>query len=399
MFFIENFKLAISSLRANKMRSFLTMLGIIIGISSVITIMTLGEIGKASIGKEFEGFGTRRVYVGINWNDDIKQTDFINNNDIKKLRKVFSKEIEYLSPQIWGGSGKAKKNKAFGNIYITGVNEEYKFISKINVIKGRFLNKPDIKSRKNVVVINKELAQKLFKRINVVGETIKIEDSDFGQSYTIVGIYENPPSIFDRFGKSDKTEVYLPISIVMYDNLYDSLEIQLSEKCNVDETCDKISKFLSRIKGKKDIFKTESAKKQMNIIDNVLNKISLGIGAIAAISLLVGGIGVMNIMLVSVTERTKEIGIRKALGAKRKDILFQFLVESMIISAVGGLIGISLGLGISNLIAIFLKVSPKIPIGVVIIAVSFSAIVGIFFGIYPANKAAKLDPIEALRYE
>jgi putative ABC transport system permease protein len=381
------------------MRSFLTMLGIIIGISSVITIMTLGEIGKASIGKEFEGFGTRRVVIYLMWNDDIRQSDFLNESDIRKIKKAFFKEIEYLSPEIWGGSGKAKKNKNFGNVYIKGVNEEYKNIGKINVIKGRFLNESDIKGRRNVVVINKKLAQKLFKRTDIVGETIKIENSDLGQSYVVIGVYEDPPSIFDRFDKSDKTAIYSPISIIDYDNLYDSMEVQISEGYDVEEICNKISKFISRIKGKKNIYRIESAKGQQNMVDAVLSKISLGVGAIAAISLLVGGIGVMNIMLVSVTERTREIGIRKALGAKRKDILLQFLVESMIISAVGGLIGTSLGLGISNAVALFLKVSPKIPIGVIMIAVSFSAVVGVFFGIYPANKAAKLDPIEALRYE
>lgn len=400
MFFLENFKLAISSLRANKMRSFLTMLGIIIGISSVITIMTLGEIGKASIGKDVEGtIGTRRVAIYLDWNDDIRRTDFLNHSDLRKIRNVFSKEVEYLSPVSWGGSSKAKKNKEFGNVHIQGVNEEYKHIGKVNIIKGRFLNKSDVTGRRYVATINKKLALKLFKRTSVVGETLKIERGDLEQNYTIVGVYEEPPSLFDKLNNSNRTTLYAPLSIIEYDDEYDSIDIQLSKNCDIEETSSKILRFISRIKGKENLYRSESAKGQMNMIDGILNKISLGIGAVAAISLLVGGIGVMNIMLVSVTERTREIGIRKALGAKRKDILLQFLVESMIISGVGGLIGVTLGLGVSNIAAIILKVTPSVPIRYILISVSFSAIVGIFFGIYPANKAAKLDPIEALRYE
>jgi putative ABC transport system permease protein len=376
------------------------MLGIIIGISSVITIMTLGEIGKASIGKDVEGtIGTRRVAIYLDWNDDIRRTDFLNHSDLRKIRNVFSKEVEYLSPVSWGGSGKAKKNKEFGNVHIQGVNEEYKHIGKVNIIKGRFLNKSDVTGRRYVATINKKLALKLFKRTSVVGETLKIERGDLEQNYTIVGVYEEPPSLFDKLNNSNRTTLYAPLSIIEYDDEYDSIDIQLSKNCDIEETSSKILRFISRIKGKENLYRSESAKGQMNMIDGILNKISLGIGAVAAISLLVGGIGVMNIMLVSVTERTREIGIRKALGAKRKDILLQFLVESMIISGVGGLIGVTLGLGVSNIAAIILKVTPSVPIRYILISVSFSAIVGIFFGIYPANKAAKLDPIEALRYE
>lgn len=398
MFFIENFKLAISSLKANKMRAFLTMLGIIIGISSVITIFTLGEIGKASMGKEFEGIGVNRIVVYLSGREEINSEDFLNNSDFQTIKRAFKDDIDYLSPSTWG-SGKAKKNKNMGKIYINGVNEEYKFIAKINMIKGRFLNKSDVLGKKSVAVIDKKLALELFKRTDVVGETFKVENSDLGQSYVIVGVYEVPTSLFDKIDKSEETSIYVPHTFIQYGDSYDSVELSASKNADIELLSQKITKFMEKLKNKENLYRVMSAQSQMNMIDNFLGKMSLGIGAIAAISLLVGGIGVMNIMLVSVTERTREIGIRKALGAKRKDILFQFLVEAMIISGVGGIIGTSLGLGISNIIALFLKVTPSVPIGIIIIAVSFSAGVGMFFGIYPANKAAKLDPIEALRYE
>ncbi len=399
LFFLENFKLALSSLKANKMRAFLTMLGIIIGISSVITIMTLGEAGKASVGKEFEGSKNQIAIRPADW--DIGYEDLLNGSDLDKIRNAFSEDIQYFSPVEWSG-GKVKKNKVVDEVSILGSNEEYKFIDNVNVIKGRFFSRSDVLGKRNVAVIDKRLALKLFKRTNAVGETLKIDDGYLGQSYVVIGVYEKAPSLFDQIDSAfgyEQTTLYAPFTCVQYDDTYRSIQAVVSEGADITTVSDRIVKFISKIKHKENLYRVQTAQGAQSQLDGILGKLSIGIGAIAAISLLVGGIGVMNIMLVSVTERTREIGIRKALGAKRRDILLQFLVESMIISATGGIIGTSLGLGISNAIALIFHITPTIPITMILIAVSFSAGVGVFFGIYPANKAAKLDPIEALRYE
>ncbi len=398
MFLLENFTIAIASLKSNKLRAFLTMLGIIIGISAVITIMTLGEIGKSNIGKQFEGVGANKIAIYLNWTSNSVKKDFLTDSDINKIRNVFKNEITYMSPVLMGDIGKAVKKKESGDVVMMGVNPDYKALEKVNVIKGRFLNESDLNKRRRVSVIDKKLALKLFKRVNVVGETLKIESANLKQSFTIIGIYEKKPQLFDAiFSKS--TSVYIPIVFSNNDNEYDQLQLQISKDSEASLVSKKILKFIARIKGKENLYIAETAKNQIEIINNVLGTVSTGISIVAGISLLVGGIGIMNIMLVSVTERTKEIGIRKALGASRSDIVLQFLTESMIISAIGGIMGVIIGLSISTIIAIMLKASPVVPVWIVLIAVSFSAAVGISFGIYPANKAAELDPIEALRYE
>ncbi len=401
MFFWENLKLAISSLKTNKMRAFLTMLGIIIGISSVIAIMSLGEVGKASISKEFENIGTQRIAIYLKYSPDTTERDYITQDEFERIKTVFSEELEYLSPVAYS-SAKVKKKQAVDNIYMYGVNEDYKTIGKMHLIKGRFVNHADLMARRDVAVIDKRLALKLFKRSDIIGETIKIEDTSLGKTFVIIGVYEVPPSLFDsmssNFGDSGTT-IYAPVSSIQYEDTYTTLEAQVADGQDIELVKDKIMRFLSKLKNRKDIYDVETAEQQLKVINNILGKISLVIGAIAAISLLVGGIGIMNIMLVSVTERTREIGIRKAIGATKKDILLQFLVEAMIISAAGGLLGTIFGLTFSGVVTLFLKIKPVITLTMIVIPVAFSAIVGVFFGLYPANKAAKLDPIEALRYE
>ena len=400
MFFIENFKLALSSLRANKMRAFLTMLGIIIGISSVITIMAIGESVKATVGNAFEQFGKNGISIQPkNW--DMKSQDFLRETDIQNIRNAFSKEILYMSPVVQSG-GKVTKRKNTDQVSIMGVNEEYKNMEKVNIIKGRFLNKSDILGKREVIVVDKKLALKLYKRSNIIGETLKIDDGGLGQTYVVVGIYEKKPTIFDKLNGAfgyDRTTAYAPITKVQMEPSYSYVSAVIVDSPDKTIIPKRIENYIAKIKHKSDLYKVETNQSQMSQLDGILSKLSIGISAIAFISLLVGGIGVMNIMLVSVTERTREIGVRKALGATRKDILLQFLVESMIVSATGGIIGTSIGLAISNTIALTMGFSATVPIGLIITAVGFSATVGIFFGIYPANKAAKLDPIEALRYE
>ena len=200
---------------------------------------------------------------------------------------------------------------------------------------------------------------------------------------------------------SDSTTMYMPYSIFSSQLMYmGNIDMKIIESKSSIEVGGSIANFLAKMKKREPGFYiVNTTQSEQNSIDQVLNTLSLAIGAIAAISLLVGGIGIMNIMLVSVTERTKEIGIRKSLGARRKDILLQFLVESMIVSATGGIIGTTLGIVFASIVSLVLSVPPVVSPGIVIIAVVFSAVVGMFFGIYPANRAAKLDPIDALRYE
>lgn len=397
---MENIKLALSSIRANKMRSFLTMLGIIIGISSVITIASLGETSKAVIAKEFEAFGKNRVVIYMPYSEEIRDSDYFTMEDIDKVKAKYKEDIVYLAPSTYENT-EAISGRKKAKVSTEGVANGYEKMVNMDLIKGRFITEADIKSRRYVSVVDKAMADKIFPGENAVGKTIRISVEGQPADAKIVGVYEKKKSIFDGMMSSDSTTMYMPYSIFSSQLMYmGNIDMKIIESKSSIEVGDSIANFLAKMKKREPGFYiVNTTQGEQNSIDQVLNTLSLAIGAIAAISLLVGGIGIMNIMLVSVTERTKEIGIRKSLGARRKDILLQFLVESMIVSATGGIIGTTLGIVFASIVSLVLSVPPVVSPGIVIIAVVFSAVVGMFFGIYPANRAAKLDPIDALRYE
>lgn len=407
MNFLESLGSALSSLWANKMRTFLTMLGIIIGISSVITIVSLGQGSQAQIGNEFEKIGANLVAIYTNWEKDLNRNDYFDDEDLNTIKRVFGDKITGVSVTL-GMNGTAVKGRTNAPINMYGVSEDYIKMTPIDIVDGRFLTESDIKGNRKVAIIDEKLADKVFKRKDVLGENVMIDTGSSKLSLTIVGIYKTPGGTLENLTQQfsgDKTTLYVPYSMVKsvggYGDRYYQFQVSISDSKKIDEVSKEMISVLER-KHKnvgKGYYLYQSAQQQMDMMNNVLNMLSSVVGAIAAISLLVGGIGVMNIMLVSVTERTREIGIRKAIGATRKDILVQFLVEAMIVSGTGGLIGTVLGLTIQSIIAMSIGIPPSASIGTILIAVLFSAAVGIFFGMYPANKAAKLDPIEALRYE
>ncbi|AHM58183.1 ABC-type antimicrobial peptide transport system, permease component MacB (plasmid) [Peptoclostridium acidaminophilum DSM 3953] len=410
---VEIFRVAVASIWANKMRSFLTMLGIIIGIASVITIMALGQGSQEKIGSEFQSFGVNRIYITINWQDEnvnAEQHGF-SDNDIKTIGKLFSNDIAAASPVEYM-QGKVKTTGAIENVSLQGVYDNFDQIEALNLTKGRFLKASDLQSQRSVAIIDKKLAQAAFKNESALGKRLYVDIGGRRAGFTVIGIYEKPESIFDQlnqsFGGAPSTTLYCPVNTLrgMLNSTgnYSSFEAIVRRTEDVDAVKDRIVAYVekSKLRGKnpeEEMYIGMSAKEQMQQLDSVLGVVSAVIGAIAAISLIVGGIGIMNIMLVSVTERTREIGIRKAIGATKRSILLQFLVESMIISGIGGLAGTLLGVGAAAIAGSIMGISGLVNMMTVVIAVSFSCGVGIFFGIYPANKAAKMDPIEALRYE
>ncbi|MFZ5968215.1 MAG: ABC transporter permease [Bacillota bacterium] len=405
MNFFESFKVAINAIWVNKMRSLLTMLGIIIGISSVIAVVALGQGSKNLIGKEFEQFGVSRVYIGLNWREDPIRRDYFNYGDLDAITRAFEDKIVAASPKL-DDSGKIVLKKESLNVYISGVNETYNKIEKLDMVAGRYLIDSDIKAKREVAVIDESAALKIFGRTNVLGEKFLVKTNAKSISFVVVGIYETPKSIFSNMGDFEQPiNIYAPISTVekmlgIVDTIY-GIEVNLDKDADAKGTVDQIINLIERRHDNvgEEKYRGFTAEGEMEVVNKIMSIMTAVVGAIAAISLFVGGIGVMNIMLVSVTERTREIGIRKAIGARHRDILLQFLVEAVIISGIGGVIGTLLGIGFSFLISIFIKVPPSVSPSTILIAWAFSAGVGIFFGIYPANKAAKLDPIEALRYE
>ncbi|WFA08725.1 ABC transporter permease [Tissierella sp. Yu-01] len=401
---LESIQVSLGAILANKMRSLLTMLGIIIGISSVITVVTLGESSQKAIDMEFEQFGAGRAYFSMNWREDYSMKDLLTSEDIEALKNSFPEEIEAIVPYVYQ-RGKAKSKSEKIDVSMTGGDEDYIKIEKVDMISGRYLTEEDVKGKRPVSIIDKEMALEIFGRTNVLGESLDLEIMESPVSFSIIGIYEKPKSTLQAMGGQTLGNIFVPYTtlekITGSGDYYWDIEMTLGKDADTDSVTQKMIRLIEKRHGNEgeNKYLIQTAEGELEVINNVTGIITLVIGAIAAISLLVGGIGVMNIMFVSVTERTREIGIRKAIGAKRKDILLQFLVESVIVSGIGGIIGTIIGVGLAFIVSSLIKIPTGVSIGTIAIAWIFSAGVGIFFGIYPANKASKLDPIDALRYE
>ncbi len=403
MLFFENVVLAITAIKSNKMRSFLTMLGIIIGISSVIAITSIGGSAKAAMGKEFEAFGMNYMYIYPNWElspDGIEYSDLFTLDDIEALESRFPEEILYSAPYLTNSSD-TRVGRTEGELQLYGVNAGYHNFTNMTVIHGRMINKSDVDGDKDRIVIDKKAALHFFNNENPVGETLGVIINNEMKDLTIIGVYEVPSSLFDGVNMQNSYLTYVPYSILQAGDFpFTYIELYTKEGKDLSTLSDEFIRYLARINDKEpEFYKYDSSESQLTQVNSILGTLSIAIGAIAAISLVVGGIGIMNIMLVSVTERTREIGIRKSLGARTGDILMQFLIEAMIISAIGGIVGTALGTTIASVGMSFANISVIIDPKVILLAVGFSALVGMFFGLYPARKAARLDPIEALRYE
>ncbi|PKM79357.1 MAG: ABC transporter permease [Firmicutes bacterium HGW-Firmicutes-13] len=425
MYLIENIALALASLKANKMRSMLTMIGIIIGIASVIVIVTVGNSLTASITSTMEDMGANTIVVSIRERGSSEfgggrgmpglsaaapeESDLLSDEDIETFRLHFSDRVDTISMSHGVGSAKAQDGRLYANVSVIGVNEGYGRANNVELMAGRFITEKDIKSVKKAAVVSDRLINNMFiTGTDPLGQEVKIYSSDSIETYTIVGVYEYEASAFmfnTTTSEGDiSTNFYIPVSLAKQDAANKNYQtFTVITKTGVDAALftEDIKDYFSKVYLNN--AKWEAAATNMeSIISNmtsILGTVSIAVAVIAAISLLVGGIGVMNIMLVSVTERTREIGIRKALGAKSSFIKAQFIVESVIICVTGGIIGIVFGILLGALGAAFLGYPATASPAVIVISVSVTILIGVFFGYYPADKAAKLDPIEALRYE
>ena len=403
----ENIRLAFQGIWSHKMRSFLTMLGIIIGIASVIAIVSIGEGTKNQMNSEIDGIGGGQIAVSVS-NDAITESEFITAEDVQAVREIATVEGVNVSESYDGETVTGKGNFS---IMLTAEGPDAKLLNNSEMKYGNYFGENEIEEGKNVCVISDADAKRLFGTDDVVGMNLDITCYDSSKSFRIMGVTtqkENGTFVSYTYDGMPVT-VNIPYSsmedlVGATDEFY-SLMIQGDKTLDSQIIADQVVHVLEKRHqcAGEEYFQVQSFQDVMQSMNEMLGMVTAFISFVAGISLLVGGIGVMNIMLVSVTERTREIGIRKSLGAKTSSIMLQFLAEAAILTVIGGLIGIILGIlaayGICSVISgsIGMTIIPGISPTVIFVATLFSCAVGVFFGIYPAKKAARLSPIEALR--
>ena len=424
----ENIKIACKALFSNKLRALLTMLGIIIGIGSVIAIMTVSESLTTSISDSFQEMGANNITVGLsakseeeevrddgmrfgagNRNASITEDDRITDAMLQKMKKTFQNRISAVAISESAGSATVEKDGDSASLNVSGVNKDYFRSDKVTLLAGRSIKKADLEGNKHVIMVSDQMVETLFDGDNesALWQKISLNIDGNYQDFYIVGVYqyESEGTVSDS-SEDVTTNAYIPLTtakeIMHSDDGYTQFTIVTDTSVSsVSDFADQIETFFTPYYMSNDNYEiaTSTMESMTESMSEMIRTVSLAISLIAGISLLVGGIGVMNIMLVSITERTREIGTRKALGATNGSIRLQFIIESMVLCVVGGCLGIALGLILGSVAASVLGYSATAPVAAIMIAVLFSMVVGVFFGYYPANKAARLDPIEALRYE
>lgn len=410
----ENIHMALSAVVANKLRSFLTLVGIIAGVASIIAVMTAIQILKTKMENDMSQLGSNTFQVqkwpvmgggGQNWRKIMKRRPLT--IEQANLIREKSKGAEMVGAELWEQPITITHEdlKTNNNVGLAGVTPEFQYTNNQMVAYGRFISEEDIKVGRKVIVLGMKVVNKIFPFKDPLDQTVKIG----GQKYTVIGVFEELGETM--FGSGDNNAC-IPITafLVQYglkDNRgFDrsvNITVKVKDGYAMDNVMEEVRGILRIARNVKpleeddfDMYSNDSVIKAFNDMTSIIRIVAVVMGAIA---LIVAGIGIMNIMLVSVTERTKEIGIRKSVGAKRKDIMAQFLTEAVLLCQLGGLIGIAVGIGIGNIVSVLLNVSVKIPWDWALVGLIFCSLIGIIFGLWPAAKAARMDPIESLRYE
>lgn len=415
----ESFRVAMGSLVANKMRSALTMLGIIIGVGAVIALMSIGRGAQATVTKQIQGMGTNLLFItpGASREGGVRQAagsaPTLTYEDAVAIGESGSiPEVAAVAPEL-GTFAQVIAGSNNVNTRVIGVTPEYEDVRNFHPTEGEFITKQHVDSKSSVAVLGSSVATSLFPDGNALDQQISLGFGNRRLRFRVVGVLESKGA--QAMGNQDD-QIFIPLTTLQQrvfvqrtvrgGHMVSSINVQLvgDDRQVMNGAVEKIGDLLrQRHRTAEDDFTIRSQEEMLATANQIMGVMTMLLGSIAGISLVVGGIGIMNIMLVSVTERTREIGIRKAVGAKRRDILVQFLVESVVVSAVGGAIGILLGSSLSHLIGSLdfggQKMETVVSPDAILLAFGVSTAIGIFFGIYPASRAARLNPIEALRYE
>ena len=392
MGFFQAYKMALKSIKSNKGRSFLTMLGVIIGVASVISAVAFAQGSTKSITDSIQKMGTNMIQINITGRNSNRNLSY---DDLKAFSDENKEIIKAVAPQLTTNA-KIKYGTNNKDTSVICTSPEYESIRNVHASQGRFILDLDIDYRQNIALIGTTILNDLFDDKNPIGEKIKIN----GHVFKIVGVLEQRA---DSSSRSDDDQIIVPISAtraIAETSIIRDFIVEATDTNNVSIVMEKLKDFLFKIYKNENAYRVFDQSQMLETLDQVTGSLMMVLGGIAAISLIVGGIGIMNIMLVSVTERTKEIGIRKAIGAKKRNILTQFIIEAIVVTGIGGLLGVTLGFAIIKFVIGGLGLVPAVySVTWASIAFGISLLVGVVFGLFPAYKAAKLNPIEALRSE
>ncbi len=400
----ESFSIALHALRANKMRSFLTTLGIIIGVMTVIGMSTIVNGINATVTEQLSSIGANVFYiqklpVGHAKREHYKRKDITAEQAAELEKRMTLASRVAIQMSDWGKRIRYEDKKTNADVNVHGTSVDWQTINGRYVAVGRFFQTVDIRASRKVCVLGVDVVETLFPFENPVGQQVYVGP----MKMQVIGVLEEQGSIFGSSQDNMAVIPYTTFQQVFGERRWAEIAIEARNPDLMGGTMDEAIGIMRAVRkvppGQPNDFEIVTRDSLMDTWNNMTQVVFVAAIGIATISLLVGGIGIMNIMLVSVTERTREIGIRKAIGARRADILWQFILEAMVLSAVGGVIGIFLGIGLGELVGVISPLPAEIPIAAIFAGFLFSSSVGLFFGIYPAAKAAKLDPIVALRYE
>jgi putative ABC transport system permease protein len=384
--------MALRTVLANPLRTILTMLGVIIGVGSVVTLVAIGQGTSSKVESQIEGLGTNLLVVNIKNVGRATQLDY---NELMRFEQF--PEINLVAPTMQKAASNVKYDRTQSRFNVIGTNDRYASMNKAEMQYGRFLSQADNELRSNVVVLGSEVAKTFFGFQDPTGEEVNID----GVVFTVIGKLQ--PKGKNINGNSVDTTVFMPLETARRQYKLGNITttyVEATDKSDIDKAQASLKQYLLYKFKSEDGFEILNQNEMLNTANSVANQMNNMLIGIACISLLVGGIGIMNIMLVTVSERTREIGIRKSIGARRKNIMFQFLVESAVISGLGGLLGLLLGIAISFGIEMYAKdVTTKVSLPISLFAFLFSVLIGVVFGLYPAYKAARLRPIDALRFD
>ncbi len=384
--------MAVKSILGGKVRAFLTMLGVIIGVAAVISSVAFAQGSTKSVTDSLQEMGTNMLQVMIVGRNSSRDVDY---DEIREFAAENNDVIDAIAPQITSSVTIKYRDKNMSTSLI-GTSPDYEDVRNVHITSGRYILPYDVDYYQKVVLMGTAVVNELFDGQNPINQKVKIN----GQEFTVVGILEQ------RAGgqvSSDDDQVIIPVTVgqrLLKTSTIRNFSVHVTSSKVVDDAMNRLDEFLFSVYGDKDMYRVINQEKMISTLQKVTSSMSAILGGIAAISLIVGGIGIMNIMLVSVTERTREIGIRKAIGAKKRDILAQFLFEALMITGIGGIIGVITGLSVIKFVIGGLGIVPEAySVTWTILSFSISLAIGVLFGLIPAYKAANLNPIEALRFE